>query len=101
MNLSPKYKSVFELIKGNPKYDEIDTVIITGGRFSGKSFGIGIGINEATIQHDWKTLYTRFTNVSIEDSVKKEFVSAIELLGYEEYYNIQVGRIKSVVGERS
>ena len=37
------------------------------------------------LQHAWNVLYTRFTNVSIVDSIKPEVDSKIELLNYENF----------------
>jgi hypothetical protein len=48
---------------------KVDTVIVTGGRGSAKSYEVGDWDTEATLHNGWKTLYTRFTNVSMSDSV--------------------------------
>tara|TARA_R110002072_G_scaffold256167_1_gene415003 strand:- start:7229 stop:8497 length:1269 start_codon:yes stop_codon:yes gene_type:complete len=96
MEISKKYLPLFELIYGN--HDQVDTVILTGGRLSGKSYGVGVALSEALIQKDWKTLFTRFTNVSIRDSIYSEFVTQLESTGYNEHCNIKQDRIGSKVG---
>ncbi|HPV20411.1 MAG TPA: phage terminase large subunit, partial [bacterium] len=39
------------------------------------------------VDYDWSVLYTRYTNMSIVDSVKPEVSDKIELLGYESRVN--------------
>jgi predicted phage terminase large subunit-like protein len=76
-----KYQPLFELL--NPTFhSEIDTVIITGGRYSLKSYTVSIFSLAALVCHNWNVLYTRFTNSSITDSVKPEVSDKIDLLGY-------------------
>jgi len=85
IKFSKKYKVLFEILQG--KHPEVDTVIITGGRGSAKSFVISVFSLIALVQHKWNVLYTRFTNVSIIDSIKPEVDDKIELLNYENYVN--------------
>ena len=97
MEISNKYLPLFEIIHN--KHPEVDTVIMTGGRLSGKSYGCGIAVSEGLIQRDWKVLYTRFTNQSIKDSIYAEFVGQLESTGYDRYCDIKQDRIHSKVGE--
>ena len=83
IKFSKKYKPLFELLDG--KYPEVDTVVLTGGRGSAKSFVIAVLALKALAYHLWNVLYTRFTNVSIVDSIKPEVDSKIELLGLDNY----------------
>jgi len=85
IKFSKKYKVLFEILQGN--HPEVDTVIITGGRGSAKSFVISVFSLIALVQHKWNVLYTRFTNVSIIDSIKPEVDDKIELLNYENHVN--------------
>ena len=82
IDLSNKYQPLFELLNEN-YLPEVDTVIMTGGRASGKSFAVSLHSNIALTEHEWNILYTRYTNMSIIDSVKPEVSDKIELLGYE------------------
>jgi len=93
IKFSKKYKPLFEILSG--KYPEVDTVIITGGRGSAKSYVISVFSLIALVQHAWNVLYTRFTNVSIVDSIKPEVDDKIELLNYENYVNSTNTHIES------
>jgi predicted phage terminase large subunit-like protein len=79
LDLSVKFKPMFQLF--NDKfYPEVDTIIITGGRYSLKSFTVSIFALTALINYGWNVLYTRYTNMSIIDSVKPEVSDKIDLL---------------------
>jgi PBSX family phage terminase large subunit len=79
--ISVKFKPLFNLFSDiNP---EVDTVIITGGRYSLKSYSVAVFALTALVHYGWNVLYTRFTNMSIIDSVKPEVSDKIELLGLE------------------
>jgi len=80
IEVSKKFKPLFNLFD-EKFYPEIDTVIITGGRYSLKSYSVAIFALVALVNYQWNTLYTRFTNMSIVDSVKPEVSDKIELLG--------------------
>lgn len=78
--IAKKYKPLFNLCK--PEFEPaIDTVIITGGRYSLKSYTVAIFALVALVHYRWNILYTRFTNMSIIDSIKPELSDKIELLG--------------------
>lgn len=78
--IAKKYKPLFSLCK--PDFEpQIDTVIITGGRYSLKSYTVAIFALVALVHYQWNILYTRFTNMSIVDSIKPELSDKIELLG--------------------
>jgi len=51
IKFSKKYKVLFEILQG--KHPEVDTVIITGGRGSAKSFVISVFSLIALVQHKW------------------------------------------------
>jgi len=92
IKFSKKYKPLFQLLTG--KYPEVDTVILTGGRGSAKSFVIACLALTALVYHAWNVLYTRFTNVSIIDSIKPEVDDKIELLQLSEYVNSTTSHIE-------
>jgi phage terminase large subunit len=81
IKFSKKYKVLFELL--NEKHPQVDTVILTGGRSSAKSFAIALVCLMGLVEKKWNVLYTRFTNASITDSVKPEVDEKITLLQYE------------------
>jgi len=80
---SKKYKPLFELLQG--KHPEVDTIVLTGGRGSAKSHVISTFSLTALAHYDWNVLYTRFTNVSIIDSIKPEVDGKIEMLQLENH----------------
>ena len=92
IKFSKKYKPLFQLLTG--KYPEVDTVIITGGRGSAKSFVIACLALTALVYHAWNVLYTRFTNVSIIDSIKPEVDDKIELLQLSDYVTSTTSHIE-------
>ncbi len=94
MKLSKKYKPFFEVLKG--KHPEVHTVIVTGGRDSGKSFGISLGTCEAVAQYNHRALYTRYTLTSAKDSIIPDFNEKIELLGLQDWFHTTKDRITTV-----
>lgn len=83
IKFSHKYQPLFELLEGS--HPQVDTVIITGGRGSAKSFAVSVFSIMALTHHLWSIIYTRFTNASIVDSIKPEVDSKIELLNLQNY----------------
>ena len=81
IKFSKKYKNLFKLLQND--YPEVDTVIITGGRSSAKSFAVALFSLIGLVEYGFNVLYTRFTNISIIDSIKPEVDDKIELLKYE------------------
>lgn len=86
LEISYKFQPLFDLLDkdNNP---EIDTVIMTGGRYSLKSSTCAVFTLVALVDYLWDVLYCRYTNLSIVDSVKPEVSGKIELLGYEDKVN--------------
>lgn len=83
VKIHPKYLPLYQLLDGH--YPQIDTVIITGGRYSAKSFNIGLWSVIALVQYDWSVLFARYTNTSIVDSIKPNVDDKIELMNYQPY----------------
>lgn len=92
MNIPVIYKPLFELLNED-KNKEIDTVIITGGRLSGKSFAVSIFSVTGALLNKWRGIYLRFTNTSILDSIKSEVDEKIDLLGVQKYASINNNNI--------
>lgn len=82
VEIARKYKPLFSLFDPSINPD-IDTIIITGGRYSLKSYTVAIFALGALFYYGWNVLYTRFTNMSIIDSIKPELTDKIELLGLD------------------
>ena len=72
ITLDPKYVPLFE---GNTRY-----YVITGGRGSGKSYGVTLFLNNLTYQKDHKVLFTRYTMTSAHSSIIPEFVDKIDIM---------------------
>lgn len=83
IDFSYKFQPLFELLDDN-LHPEVDTVIITGGRGSEKSFAVSTFSAIGLVEYNCNTLYTRFTNLSITDSVKPEVDDKIDLLHYND-----------------
>ena len=88
VNLSPKYEPLFKRPEG------VNTYIITGGRFSSKSYTVAIAavIMAATRNH--RILYGRYTNVSSKDSTFPEVDEKIKLLNFEQFFDVNQNRIE-------
>jgi len=97
--LDPKTKLSKEKKEYYKSLSLVDTVILTGGRGSGKSFEVGDWTVEATLQYDFKTLYTRFTNVSMSDSVIPEITEKIENSGLLDYFTFTNNKYYSNCGD--
>lgn len=83
IEIAKKFEPLFQLLNADA-YKEVDTVILTGGRASSKSFTVALFALYACVELSWKILYSRFTNLSIGDSIKAEVSDKIELMGYED-----------------
>lgn len=82
INFHKKYSKLFSIL--NNKLPQVDTVIITGGRGSGKSLSVAVFSVMGVVKLFWKIIYTRFTATSIGDSIKEEVDEAITELGYDD-----------------
>lgn len=87
MNINPKFKPLFNLNK-NVRY-----VVITGGRFSSKSFTASTAVCTHVNNDNRKALYTRYTLTSAKDSIIPEFAEKIEMLGLSDWYEPKIDRI--------
>ena len=78
----------------NPKfnilYNETRYFLLTGGRGSGKSYGIAINILFLTfdLEFQHKILFTRYTLSSAHLSIIPEFIEKIELMGWQNLFHI-------------
>lgn len=78
IQINKKFRPLFNLLAG--KHPQVDTVILTGGRASTKSFNAALFSLIGVVDHQYKVLYARFTNQSIGDSIKTEVSEKIDLL---------------------
>ncbi len=80
IKLNPKYIPLF---KGNTRY-----YVITGGRGSGKSYGVTLFLNNLTYTSNHKVLFTRYTMTSAHSSIIPEFVEKIDLLNAQDDFRV-------------
>ena len=85
-------------LKLKRKYHSISTtgkryIILTGGRGSGKSFGVSTLLEDLTFQSDHTILFTRYTMTSAAISIVPEFTEKIELRGHESLFGITAKEI--------
>jgi len=93
IEISKKYNPLFNRPKG------VDTYIVTGGRFSSKSYSVAIAaVNwAATLNH--RILYGRYTNVSGKDSTFPEVEEKVKLLGWDSAFDITSNRIDGTLND--
>ena len=87
------YTPLFELIEGH--LPNISKVIVTGGRYSGKSHCLGLGLGHAVGHYGHRLLYARYTMTSASQSVIPEFVDKLEVLGLDQHYTINKTTLES------
>jgi len=98
IKLSKKFEPLFEWLgckEGNPLH-KVDTVVITGGRYSQKSFGVGLFSCVASKDYAHRILYTRYTLTSAEDSIIPEFKEKLDILNCQADFNVQKDRIEGI-----
>lgn len=80
------------MIQLNPKYKALwnDTrfFVVTGGRGSSKSFGVGTFASLLSFEIGHKILFTRSTMTSAHLSIIPEFQQKLELLGVESLFHV-------------
>lgn len=98
LKLSVKYEPLFKWLSclpDDPLY-QVDTVIITGGRNSQKSFAVGTWCCIAAKDFVHRILYTRYTLTSAQDSIIPEFNEKIDLLNAYGAFNVTRDRIEGI-----
>lgn len=95
VTISEKYEPLFEWLSSQDgdALRKVDTVVITGGRNSQKSFGAGLFSCIAAKDFNHRILYTRYTLATAEDSIIPEFSEKIDILGCHDSFDIQKDRI--------
>ena len=91
LKISDKYQPLWR--------DKSRYFIVTGGRGSGKSFGVAMFLLHLSYEAGHKILFTRYTMVSAATSIIPEFVEKINLMNAhndfritkDEIYNLKTG----------
>lgn len=78
--LHPKYQPLFT---SDSRY-----YIVTGGRGSGKSFGVAVFLLSLTYEEGHRVLFSRYTMLSAQTSIIPEFIEKIDLMGVQEDFRI-------------
>ena len=93
--LSEKYEDLFKWLSAEKESDlgKVDTVVITGGRYSQKSFATGLFTCIAAKDYNHRVLYTRYTLTSAEDSIIPELTDKIDLLNCHSHFEVKKDRI--------
>jgi len=95
LDFSPKYEPLFERLEED---NDIDTFILTGGRFSAKSFTTSVFSATALKDHQYKILCTRYTLTSAKDSIIPEFLGGIDALNVSHEFEANNDRVKHING---
>lgn len=82
LKINDKYLPLFD------KNNDSRYYITTGGRGSGKSFGVTVFLLLLTYEKGHKVLFTRYTMKSANTSIIPEFIEKIELLGKQSDFRI-------------
>ena len=93
INLNSKYQSLW---KSKDRYH-----VITGGRGSSKSFTVGTYLVDLALREPNQIiLFTRYTLNSAHISIIPEFIEKIELLGYQDNFNVNKTEITCINGSK-
>ncbi len=85
----------------NDKYAPLFTsksryFVATGGRGSGKSFGITVFLLGLTYEQGHKILFSRYTMISAATSIIPEFIEKIDLMGVQDHFRITKDEITNL-----
>lgn len=94
--IHPKYETLFDP-SNTCRY-----FLVTGGRGSGKSFGVSTwACNDTTANEPHKTLFTRYTMTAAHISIIPEFTEKIDLLGMHNSFDVQLKDINNTETDNS
>jgi phage terminase large subunit len=91
--LSEKYQPLFT--------DPSRYFVVTGGRGSGKSFGVAVFLLNLTYEEGHKVLFSRYTMTSAQTSIIPEFVEKIEMMGVQDDFRITKDEIINMTTRNS
>ena len=89
IQFSEKYNPLFEILtaKGTTsQLAKIDTILISGGRDSGKSFALSTFVGVASSDYNHRILYTRQTMSSTDNSITQALDNRLEMLGVSQEF---------------
>lgn len=91
--LNEKYVPLFQ--------DDSRYFVVTGGRGSGKSFGVAVFLLNLTYEEGHKVLFSRYTMTSAQTSIIPEFVEKIEMMGVQDDFRITKDEIINMTTKNS
>tara|TARA_R110000751_G_scaffold85335_1_gene170389 strand:+ start:62 stop:1288 length:1227 start_codon:yes stop_codon:yes gene_type:complete len=89
VNLSVKFEPLFNIPEG------VDVFILTGGRYSQKSYAVSTASLSACTKYGHRVLYSRYTNASLKDSIYAEVEEKLDVLNYRPFFDATINRIDS------
>tara|TARA_R110002153_G_C13263927_1_gene492660 strand:+ start:289 stop:1515 length:1227 start_codon:yes stop_codon:yes gene_type:complete len=89
VNLSVKFEPLFNIPEG------VDVFILTGGRYSQKSYAVSTASLNACTKYGHRVLYSRYTNASLKDSIYAEVEEKLDVLNYRPFFDATINRIDS------
>ena len=110
LKISDKYMPLFDFPKAKAviegrsnelpleyarRLSKVDTIVITGGRNSGKSFVVSLAASNWVQEYMHRILFTRYTLTSAEDTIIPDFMEKVDILGYKPYFKVKRDRITS------
>ena len=119
MEINDKYKPLFQIlvcwdvVKSKTFKDDyteeeqaewialskVDTVMVSGGRDSGKTFGTSVWSAIAAKDHNHRIMYTRYTMSSTDHSISKSIEDRMERLGIAGSFNSITNHHTAVKGK--
>lgn len=96
--ISEKYEDLYKWLSA-PKGSElakVNTVVMTGGRYSQKSFATGLFSCVAAKDFNHRVLYTRYTLTAAQDSIIPEFEEKIDVLNCRRSFSVKADRIQGI-----
>jgi len=112
ITFSEIYQPLFDLLEARKNKDKseyynelskVDTVLISGGRDSGKSFALSCFNPIASKDYNHRILYTRQTMSSTDNSITEALENRLQMLGYESDFELanKIYSVKNGIGKIS
>lgn len=96
MSKELRHSSKFDPLFYHNRNPQVRYVIVTGGRFSSKSYTVAKSICRLVNDIGHRALYCRYTLTSAKDSIIPEFQEKIDLLGLSDFYEQKADRIEGL-----
>lgn len=107
ITFSEVYEPLFKVLTawedGNEELSKVDTILISGGRDSGKSFALSCFNVIAAKDFNHRILYTRQTMSSTDNSITEALENRMEMLQYDCHFELanKIYSVKDGIGKIS